>query len=142
MEIKNLIKKTLRGTYACFTAMTAVYILIVIFLNTDSKEILVDGSRVLLFLVASFLFSLANTLFGVKEIHRAAAYLIHYALYALAVYACILLPLNLSPASKYFVAIVIFSVIYAAVMGIRALLVSRYKKLGEETEEYQKRFSK
>ena len=50
MEIKNLIKKTLHGTYACFTVMTAVYILIVIFLNTDSKEILVEGSRVLLFL--------------------------------------------------------------------------------------------
>ena len=92
MEIKNLIKKTLHGTYACFTAMTAVYILIVIFLNTNSKEILVEGTRVLLFLVASFLFSLANTLFGVKAIHRAAAYLIHYALYALAVYSCLLLP--------------------------------------------------
>ena len=142
MEIKNLIKKTFHGAYACFTAMTAVYILIVIFLNTDSKEILVDGSRVLLFLVASFLFSLANTLFGVKAIHRAAAYLIHYALYALAVYACLLLPLSLSPASKYFVAIVILSVIYAIIMAIRALLVSRYKKLGNETEEYQKHFSK
>ena len=142
MEIKNLIKKTLHGTYACFTAMTAVYILIVIFLNTNSKEILVEGTRVLLFLVASFLFSLANTLFGVKAIPRAAAYLIHYALYALAVYSCLLLPLSLSPASKYFVAIVVLSVIYAAVMGIRALLVARYKKLGEETEEYQKRFSK
>ena len=142
MEIKNLIKKTLHGTYACFTAMTAIYILIVVFLNTDSKEILVDGSRVLLFLVASFLFSLANTLFGVKAIHRAAAYLIHYALYALAVYACLLLPLSLSPASKYFVAIVILSVIYAIIMAIRALLVSRYEKLGNETEEYQKHFSK
>jgi hypothetical protein len=53
-----------------------------------------------------------------------------------------LLPLALSPASKYFVVIVILSVIYAAVMGIRALLVSRYKKLGEQTEEYQKHFSK
>ena len=142
MEIKNLIKKTLHGTYACFTAMTAIYILIVVFLNTDSKEILVEGSRVLLFLVASFLFSLANTLFGVKAIHRAAAYLIHYALYALAVYACLLLPLSLSPALKYFVAIVILSVIYAIIMAIRALLVSRYEKLGNETEEYQKHFSK
>jgi small-conductance mechanosensitive channel len=142
MEIKNLIRRILHGTYACFTAITAIYILIVVFLNSDSKEILVDGSRVLLFLVASFLFSLANTLFGVKPIHRVAAYLIHYALYALAVYSCLLLPLALTPSSKYLVAIVIFSVIYAAIMGIRALLVSRYKKLGEEEQEYKKQFSK
>ena len=142
MEIKNLIKKILHGTYACFTAMTVVYILIVIFLNVDSNEILVEGTRVLLFLVCSFLFSLANTLFGIKSIHRAAAYLIHYLLYALGIYACLLLPISLTPASKYFVAIVVFSVIYAAVMGIRALLTSRYKKLGEEEQDYKKQFSK
>ena len=142
MEIKNLIKKILHGTYACFTAMTVVYILIVIFLNVDSKEILVEGTRVLLFLVCSFLFSLANALFAVKSIHRVAAYLVHYLLYALGVYACLLLPLSLSPSSKYLVAMVVLSIIYVAVMGIKALLSSRYKKLNEEEKEYKKQFSK
>ena len=122
--------------------MTVVYILIVMFLNVDSKEILLDGTRILLFLVFSILAAAANTVLSIKVFPKIAAYIIHYAVYAFAVYSCLLLPLSLEPASKNFVAIVVFTVFYLIFMGARALFKSRYKKLSEEDQAYTKRFSK
>ena len=65
----------------------------------------------------------------------------HYGILALAFYLCFLLSLSLPPA-QVLIGMVAFTLIYATVMGIGALLVSRFRKNAKEEETYQSQFKK
>ena len=94
-----------------------------------------------LFFVFSLLVALANTVLTVDKLMGALRVAIHFLTVMFAFYACMLLPLSL-PASRVFVGLILAAVVYAIVMGLVALFRSRYKKISENHENYEKKFNK
>ena len=141
MDIKELIKKILNSTCIYFTVITACYILILQLANINEGAAAVEAIRVLLYFLASLLLAIANAVFGYKKLHSVARVIIHYLICTFAFYTCFLLPVNMR--SSYIVTgIVIFTLLYAVVMGTVALFRARLKKNREQTMEYQNQFGK
>ena len=143
MEIKQMIKKALCQACVIFTLVTVLYGLIVLFLNVDDDTILLEGSRIFLFLLFSLLLALANTLFSAKAIPSWTRYLIHFFLSGFAFYLCMIYPASEGQTPGFtVVGIALFAIIYAIAAALRAFFGSRYKKIKEEEAPYTKRFGK
>ncbi len=141
MDIKALTKRVL--THACvyFSILTALYSVIVMIMYVDDDAVLLDASRVLLFFVASLLFSLANAVLRISKLHGAMKFIIHYLLTVFAFCACMMLPIS-PDGSTMLVGIALFSLLYLIIVGIVALFKSRYKRKTETRAEYTSQFSK
>lgn len=141
MEIKKYIKRLLSNTCIFFTVSILLYMLTVVFVNVDDSKIRLDAERIFLFLVFSFLIALAN---GILKIGAISAYLrraLHFAICGIALYLCLLLPIN-PTASYIIIGISLYTVFYFAGLGIISFYRSRYKKESEKSKEYTKHFSK
>ncbi len=141
MNFKAFIKKILTNACVYFSAVTALYALIVLIIYVDDTEVLLDASRVLLFFVASLLVAIANGIFKIKKLHGAVKLFLHYLLTLFSFYACLMLPLS-PPASTLTVGLAIFSVIYFIVAAIVALLRARYRSKSESDGTYRSQFGK
>lgn len=142
MDVKNFIKKTLNLCCIIFTLITVIYTFIVLFMNVTAEEILLDGTRIIMFLFFSFFVALATAIFSLKAIPAPLRLLIHYALCAFAFFVCVLLPVKNANDGFVLVGIVLFTLLYAIVAACVAFFSSRYKRLNEETAEYKKHFTK
>lgn len=123
-NIKKLIKKTLNSTCVIFTAITAVYMLILQIMNVSTVSSAVEAFKVIMFFVFALLLAVANTILSTKSIDTIIRYMIHYIICALGFWLCFCLP-NGMPASKIFVGIILFSIVYSIVMPIIALFKRR-----------------
>ncbi len=141
MKLKDHIKKILYSASAYFTIIIILYTLAVIFVNVDAGEILLEASRVMLFLFFSLLLSVANYIFALKILPTFARVLIHFVLTAFAFYLCFMAPISPTP-STAFVGITLYTILYFVLSGIIAVIKSRYKRQSESEEKYEKRFSK
>ena len=144
MEFKNFIKKTLSRTCVYFTLITVLYSLLVLFVNISAEEIILEGSRIIMFLFFSFITSIGMTIFSLNAIPAWARYLLNYALCAFAFFLCILLPASSDGQAAGFllVGIFFFTLIYVVCAALIALFRSRYKRLNEQEADYKKHFSK
>ena len=124
-----------------FTVIAAIYSLIVMIIYVDDDQVLLDASRLLLFFVASVLFSCANGLFKLKKLNGALRIIIHYLLTLFAFYSCMMLPIS-PDTSAMFVGLALFSVLYFIVTGLIALFKARYRSRFEEKSAYSSQFSK
>ena len=140
MEIKKLIKKTLVSACVIFTIVTACYMLVLQIINISDESAAVEAGRVLLFFVFSLLLAIANALLSIKSLHAAIRYLAHYVIATFGFWACFCLP-NAMDAAKTLVGIVLFTVGYAIVMVIYALIKNKIKKVVTNEEKYEKQFS-
>ncbi len=141
MNISDFIKKTFSRACVYFSLITAIYALLVMIVNVDDELVLLDAGRVLLFFVASFLFSLGNNLLSVKKLAGPARIVLHYLVYLFAFCACFLLPISPEP-SGTIVGITLFTIIYAVALAIVLLVRSRYKTRSELREDYRPQFKK
>lgn len=141
MEFKKLIKKALNYTCIYFTVITACYILILQLANISEGAAAVEATRVLLYFLASVLLAIANAIFSCSRISSVVRVLSHYLICVFAFYTCFLLPVNMR-ASFMVTGIVIFTVLYAAIMGSIAIFKSRLKRNRERYEEYESQFGK
>ena len=89
--------------------------------------------------LCAFVFALH--IITVDKLATALRVVIHFIIVMFAFYACLLLPLSM-PASSVFVGLIFAAVIYAIVMGLVALFRSRYKRISENHENYEKKFNK
>ena len=141
MNFKSLLKKVLTNTCVYFTAITAIYTLLVMIVNLDDELVLLDAGRVMLFFLASLLVSLANGVFKIEKIHGGVKLSVHFILTTFAYWACLLLPLSLDSRSTL-VGIVVFVVLYFIAAAIIAAFRSRYKKKLGKVDEYKSKFLK
>lgn len=142
MSVKNFIKKLLVRSCVYFTCITAVYIAISALLSvSDDLLVLIDAKRLVLFLVFSVLLASANSLLSIERLSAALRIFLHYIITAFAFYVCFMLTQNMRT-SVMIVGLVIFTVIYFAIMGIVAAFKSRYRKNLEKAQKYQKQYSK
>jgi hypothetical protein len=141
MNIGSFFKKTFSRASVYFTLITAIYALIVMIVNVDDKLVLLDAGRVLLFFVASFLFSLGNAFLAVKKFAGPLRVFLHYLVYLFAFCACFLLPISLDT-SGTIVGVTLFTIIYAISLAIVLLVRSRYKTRTELQNDYSPQFKK
>ncbi|MBQ9783181.1 MAG: hypothetical protein IJW44_01530 [Clostridia bacterium] len=141
MEIRKILKKMLSDTALYFTCITVAYALLMIVVNVNEEEILLSAMRLVLNFIFAALAALAQGIYRMKNLHGALRLVAHYGILALAFYLCFLLSLSLPPA-QVLIGMVAFTLIYATVMGIGALLVSRFRKNAKEEETYQSQFKK
>ena len=140
MEITKLIKKTLCQACVCFTAISAGYMLILRIINIGEPAA-VEADRVLFFFLFSLLFSIANAIKGINQIHSALRYILHYVISTFAFYACFLLPSQMR-GSFMFTGLVLFTLGYFMVVGAIAIFTSRLKSNREKSAEYSNQFQK
>ena len=141
MNFKSILKKALTRACVYFTAVTAIYSLIVMIVYVDDTAVLLDASRVLLFFVASILFSFANGVFALEKLSSPTKFFIHYILTLFAFYSCMMLPI--SPAgTTLLVGLALFSVLYFIIAAIVGVVRARYKARANQTAEYKSQFTK
>ena len=140
MDLKKHISGIWRYSCGLFTAMTAIYALIVTII-TVNEDIYLSGARILMFFLFSIVFSIANTILKLTSINSAIRYILHFVAIGFDVYFCLLMPASMT-GTNIVVGIVFYSIGYLIVMAIRSLFRSRLKANLEKTEEYKHQFKK
>ena len=135
MNIRKIIKKLLTDTSIYFTVITAIYTLIMMIVNVSDNAVGLEAERLLLIFVFSALAALAQLLLGLKTLHGALRILL------LAFYLCFLLPASMKGA-QVLIGLFAFAVVYAIVMALRALFISRFRANSEPDEPYREQFKK
>lgn len=142
MEFRSLLKKWLVDTAVYFTFITVAYALLMLAVNVSEQEILMPALRLVFNFIFAALAALAQGFYRAKGLHGALRLVLHYGILAVAFYLCFLLSLSLN-AAQTLIGLVAFTLIYAAIMGIGALLLSRFRKNARAEEEtYQSQFKK
>ena len=141
MDLKALTKNIFKNACIFFTVFTALYSVIATIINVDDSVVRLEVSRIILFFVASILFSAANGIFKLPRIHSAVKFVIHYLLTLAAFWACMLLPLSLDP-STAIVGAVLFSLIYLVIAIIASVIRARYRRNTDKDEEYVPQYKK
>ncbi len=142
MEIKKLIKKALISTCIYFTAIMALYMLILQIVNIDSGAAAVEAPRVLLFLVGSLLFAIAGVILGIGQLRLAFRIIIHYLICILSFFICILLPVQTQSSGGIFICLVLFTLVYAIAAAIVGAFRSRLRANREKSEVYNNQYKK
>ena len=143
MDLKSIIKKIYISTCVIFTAVTVFYCILVALINSNADRILFEGSRIILFFLFALIISLANVVFGIKQIPTALRYIIHYFLCALAFYLCVLFPIEtLSAPSFVLIGLSLFTVAYVLASAAISIIKSKMQRKKENKETYTAKFSK
>ncbi len=141
MDIKASLKRILSRGSVYFTLLTAVYTLLTMLVNVSDGETLLSASQILFLFIFSALASVGWELFRLEAIHTALRVLIHYGILLFSFYVCLLLPADMR-GSQIFIGVVAFTLVYAAVMGIRGLIRARFKANSEKAEDYVKQYDR
>ena len=141
MDMKKFLKSMLIETSVFFTVITALYALLMMIVNTGDEEILLSAERLLLNFMFAWLSSLAQALYRMKSLSGLGRGLLRYLVFAVSFYLCFLLPSAMN-ASQTLIGLVLFSLCYAAVMGISALFLARFRANAHPAEEYRNQFKK
>ena len=140
MNIKDMIKRILTGACVLFTVITAIYALLMALFYQNEEQTLLDAERVFLFFIFSLLFSGANAIYRLRTLSSPIRLLIHFLICTPSFYICFVMPLGL-PTNTEVVAVGIFIFFYFVVMGILALIRSRFRKNMEEATAYRRQYS-
>lgn len=152
MTPKVLIRKILVSTAVVCTVISIFFYFLAAIVNEVESlfdETAVTFRQFLLILLFSFLIALANRLLTVSRLHLSLRILIHYATLLGAFFVVFIRAgkLKISGPSSVFLAIMIFSLLYAAFF-VSAYFFLRWlgalpppKKKKEEQKEYHSRFS-
>ncbi len=139
MTVKAFIKQTFTRSCIYFTAIMLIYIVCAAIANIGGTALLLDAARTVLFFFFSLLLSLANGIFVLQRPTGGVRLLLHYIIVLFAFYTCFMLPLSMR-ASSVVIGIVIFSIVYFALMGIITAVRSRYRTNLEKTQAYKNQY--
>lgn len=141
MTVKKFINKMLCHSCCYFTVCMLVYIIIAAIINVDYDTLLLDAGRTVLFFVFSLLLALANVLLTLERPSAKFRILLHFLITAFAFYACFMLPLSMR-ASSILVGLVIFTILYFAILATVTALKAKYRSNTEKSQKYEKQYSK
>lgn len=141
MTVKEFIKKLLCRACIYFSCIMLCYIIVAAIVNVGDGALLLDAGRTVLFFVFALLFALANGIFALERLSGGTRVLVHYLITVFAFYACFMLPISMR-ASSVIVGLVVFSLVYFAVLGLTSLFKSRYRTNVERAQGYQKQYGK
>ncbi len=141
MNIKATIKRVISHTSVYFTAITAIYTFLVILTNVSDDRILVSATQILFNFLFSILAAVGGIFLNTERITKGLGVLIHYAVLLFAFYTCYLLPMGMSGV-QVFVGIFAFSAVWGIVLGVRALILSRFRANSQKASEYVKQYDR
>lgn len=141
MELRACLRRVLSHTSIYFTLITAAYALLMMLVNVSEQETLLAAKQILFHAIFSLLAAVAWELFCLKCLHGALRVLIHYGILLFSFYACFLLPTGMG-GSGIFIGVMAFTLVYALVMGLRALIRARFLANTQKASEYTKQYSK
>lgn len=141
MEIKKLLKTMLIDTSVFFTVVSALFALFLLIFNSGDDEVVMSSERILLNFMFAWLASLAQILHRAKRIPGAGRVLLRFAVFAIAFYVCFLLPASMT-APQILIGLVLFTLAYAAIVGLTSLFLSRFRANATPQEEYTSQFKK
>ncbi len=141
MDIKQFIRKYINAACVYFTLITFLYMLCMAFINISDDSPAVEASRVLLFFIFSVLWSIADAIRAFKRIPAVLGRVIHFVICIFAFYACFMLPVRMLP-SNILSGLVIFTLVYWVILGIKTFFASRLQRNREQAEPYQGQFKK
>ena len=148
MQSRKLIRQILTST-CVFCTVISVLFYIFTAVASEIESSAVPFRQFLLILLFSFLIAIANRLFRVRKIRFLFRLLIHYAT-LLAAFLLIFVAfgkLKISGPSSVFIAIILFTILYLAIIGLslavmKFLGVSLFQKdESEKQTAYKSRFS-
>ena len=144
MNLFDFIKKTISPSCIIFAIITSLYILFVGMMNPEDEEILLEATRIFLFLLFSFIFSIAHSLLQFKAIPSVIRYILHYTITAFAVAIAILYPANPEQSDTAFmvVGLSLFTVLYAIILIAIAIVKAIIARKKDKEIIYLKKFSK
>ena len=141
MNIKATFKQVVSHASIYFTMITAVYTFLVIMTNVTDDRILINAVQILFNFLFSILAAVGGIFLRTEKIARGLGVLIHYAILLFGFYTCYLVPMSMTGV-RAFVGIFVFTVVYGAVMGIRALILSRFRANSKKASDYVKQYSR
>lgn len=149
MSIKEFVRKILVSSCVICTLISVFFYLVAAIVNGEDETLLdpaINLRQFLLILLFSLLVALANRLLSVQKLHLVLRILIHYAT-LLAAFLVVFVAagkLKISGAASLFLAIMIFTVLYAlffiAGYFLLRLLGAIPKKKKDEPATYSSRF--
>lgn len=141
MTVKAFIKRMLSHACIYFSCIMLCYIIVAAMINVSDQSLLLDAGRTVLFFVFSLLFALANGIFALDKLSASLRVVAHYLITVFSFYACFLLSLSMRAASVI-VGLVIFTLLYFAVLGLIFAFKSRFKTNVQRAEKYDKQYNK
>ena len=141
MEIKKFFTRMLTETSVFFTVISALFALFLLIFNAGDQEIVMSAERLLLNFMFAWVASLAQAVFRMESVPRVGRTLLRFFILAFAFYICFLLPASMTSA-QVLIGLVLFTLIYAAVMGVCTLFLSRFRANAKPEEAYESQFKK
>ena len=140
MNFKATVKRLLSHTSVYFTVLTAVYAFLVMLVNVSDESAKLLVSQILFLFLFSILAALGQEFLHTARCRTGIGILLHFAILLFGFYTCFLGPFGMK-GSQVFVGIFLFTLVYALIMGVRALILARFRA-NSKSETYQKQYDR
>lgn len=141
MDIKQFLKHLIVTASVYFTVITAAYALLTLLVHVGEERVLLSATQMLYNFLFSLLAGAAWRLYRMQKWSGAARLFAHYGILVLAFYLCFLFPASMQ-SGQIVIGVVLFTALYAVVMLLAALLVSRFRVNAQKATHYEKQFKK
>ncbi len=141
MNFKKFLKSLLGDTSVYFTLLAAGYSIMMLLVNVKEPEVLLRASTLLFLALFSLLAAFGRSVLRLSSLAGGARVALHYVILAFAFYLCLLVPAGMR-APQVLIGLVLFTAVYWISAGIVHLFTARLRKNSEQTEVYEKQFSK
>ena len=139
MDIKQFLKNLLITASVYFTLITAAYALLTIFVHVGEEQVLLSATQMLYNFLFSLLAGTAWRLYRMPKWSTPARLFIHYGILVLAFYLCFLFPASMR-SGQIIIGVILFTLVYAIIMLITAVFVSRFRANAQKVAHYEKQF--
>ena len=139
MTVKEFFKKLFVTASLYFMVITVAYTLITVIVNVSDDGIYLRAVQLLFNFIFALLASAAWQIFRLQKPSTALRLLAHYAILLFAFYLCFLVPASMR-APQVVIGIILFTLVYAIIMALSAIFLSRLRTNREKQESYQKQF--
>ena len=141
MNFKKFLKSLLGDTSVYFTLLAAGYSIMMLLVNVKEPEVLLRASTLLFLALFALLAAFGRSVLRLASLSGGVRVALHYVILAFAFYLCLLVPAGMR-APQVLIGLVLFTAVYWIGAGVVHLFTARLRKNSEQTEVYEKQFSK
>jgi len=109
--------------------------------NVKEPEVLLRASTLLFLALFALLAAFGRSVLRLTSLSGGVRVALHYVILTLAFYLCLLVPAGMR-APQVLIGLVLFTAVYWIGAGVVHLFTARLRKNSEQTEVYEKQFSK
>lgn len=134
-----MLKKIFATACTLFTVTVTLYSLLILLIYSADPEssLAISAVRVFLFFPFAFVLSAANRLFDIKAMDKWLQTVLHFIIYMLDVYLCLILPMGVRMTPTFMlVGLSLFFVLYAATFAVLALIRAKTARAENAEKEY------